>query len=157
VNDRYVIYNVNDGWWADGYLERSFMTASPIDNYPLAGNAAGNLYAHEQGYLDEGRSRAGQCWVEADLLSFDDGDTVFSVIQAQCDTGGAAKNVTFEFDTRITRGGPKTATFTYIPRDDGFVDTRFSARDFTFRVIGQVDGPWAVGGVVFRAVPRGRR
>lgn len=157
VNDRYVIYNINDGWWADGYLERSFMIASPIDNYPLGGNTAGNLFAHEQGYLDEGRTRAGYCWVEADLLSFEDGDKVYSVTQLQCDTGGAAKNVTFEFDTRINRGGPETATYSYIPRDDGYVDTRFSARDFTLRVVGQIDGPWAVGGLVFRAVARGRR
>jgi hypothetical protein len=157
VNDRYVIFNPNDGWWSEGQLERSFMIASPIDNYPVGGNIAGNLYAHEQGYLDEGLTRAGKAWVEVDAMSFDDADTVYSVTQMQCDTGGAAKNVTFEFGCRITRGGPTLPVVAYTPRDDGYVDTRFSARDFTIRIIGQIDGPWAVGALVFKAVPRGRR
>jgi hypothetical protein len=156
-NNRYVIYNFQEGWWADGYLDRSFYDASPIDNYPMAGSPEGHVYAHEQGYTASAAPITEQRWVEMDAMSFEDGDRLYTVTQLQTDSGGDPQNVRFEFDCRMARGGPSLPTERYNPRPDGYVDARFTARDFTMRIIGMVDKPWAVGALNFDMKPRGKK
>lgn len=156
-NNRYVIYNFQEGWWADGYMPRSFYSSSPIDNYPMAGSSDGRVYAHEQGYTSSGAPIADERWVEIETMSFEDGDRLYTVTQMQTDSGGAPENVRFEFDCRMARGGAALPTEKYTPRPDGYVDARFTARDFTMRVYGTVDKPWAVGALNFDVKPRGKK
>ena len=158
-NDRYVIFNYVEGWWADGYLGRSFFISSPIDNYPIAGGANGVLYSHERGFTNNGQPRAseGMIWAEIDTLSFEDGDRLYTVTQMQPDTRGDATGVRFEFDCRESRGGPNLPTERFECREDGYCDARFTARDFTMRVYPTKDGLFGVGALNFEAKPRGKR
>lgn len=158
-NDRYVCFNFAEGWWADGYLARSFFISSPIDNYPIAGSPAGHLYAHERGLLAEGNPRAsqGMIWVEAATLSFDDADHVWSVTQLQPDTRGLATDLRFEFDVRLARGAPNAFTAKFSCRTDGYCDARFTARDFTMRVYPTADVLFGVGALNFDVKMRGKR
>lgn len=156
-NDRYVIYNFVDNWWADGYLQRSFYSSSPIDGFPIAGGRDGHIFAHERGYLGGATTRVNEAWAQIDTLSFEDGDRVYTVNQCQVDTGGEPTNARFEFDCRMARGGPNLPTLYFQPRPDGYMDCRFSARDFTMRVVGTIDGPWAVGALNFDVKARGKR
>lgn len=156
-NNRYVVYNFQEGWWTDGYLARSFYNSSPIDNFPLAGTPDGQVVAHEQEYNAGSTPILDQRWVEVETMSFEDGDRLYTVTQMQTDSGGSPENVRFEFDCRIARGGASLPTERYVPRPDGYVDTRFTARDFTMRIYGMVDAPWAVGALNFDSKPRGKK
>lgn len=158
-NDRYVVFNFAEGWWADGYLRRTFFASSPIDNYPIAGSTERHLYAHEQGLLAEGQPRAstGMIWAEAMTLSFDDAEHVWSVTQMQPDTRGLATDVRFEFDIRLARGAPNAFTAKFECRPDGYTDARFTARDFTLRVYPTDDVLFGVGALNFETKMRGKR
>lgn len=158
-NDRYVIFNFLEGWWADGSLARSFFLSSPIDNYPVGGAPDGMIYSHERGWLNAGQPRAqfGMIWAQVETLSFEDGDRLYSVTQMQPDTKGAATDVRFEFECRESRGGPNLPVEAFTCREDGYCDARFTARDFTMRVIPTVDGLFGVGALNFDAKPRGKR
>lgn len=160
-NDKYIIYNFLDGWWADGPLKRSFYTSSPIDGVPLAGDAFGNVYQHEIGYLAEGQPRTGTVWAEAGNVSFDDGDRLFTVTALQADGRRTPQTppqaVRFTFTGTRARGGPTVPLGAWNVRKDGWVDARFTAKDFGFRVDGLVDAPWSVGALNFTVKARGGR
>lgn len=160
-NDRYVIFNFVDGWWADGALDRTFFYPDLIEGYPMAGAPDGMVYQHEIGSLAAGASREGLVWAEASNLSFDDGDSNWTVTQTMVDgrpgAGAAAKAVRFDFSGVTVRGGEYRQLGSWTPRPNGYMDTRFTARDFAFRVVGLADVPWSVGALNFTAVQRGKR
>lgn len=160
-NDRYIIYNFVDGWWADGNLKRSFFTSSPIDGRPLAGDPAGLVYQHEIGYLAQGQARTGLVFAQVGSLSFDDGDSEFSVTRAQVDGRRSAatppNSVKLTFRGSRARGGNDVALGAFPVRPDGWMDCRFTAKDFYFTVEGTVDAPWSLGAINFTVQPRGKR
>lgn len=160
-NDRYAVFNFLDGWWADGSLKRSFFTSSPIDGIPLAGSPEGHVYQHEIGYLAEGQPRTGMVWAEAGNVSFDDGDSLFTVTALQADgrrsPATPPQSISFTFRGTRARGGPDVALGSWGVRRDGWVDVRFTAKDFSFRVDGLVDAPWSIGALNFTVKARGRR
>jgi hypothetical protein len=155
-NDRYVIYNFENGWWADGYLSRSFFNAAPLDGVPFAGDD-GYVYQHEIGYKAEGASRQGLVFAEIGNISFDDGMSNWQINQFQIDSAEGPDSVKFIFRGRRTRGGPEVDLQTCVPRIDGRVNASFTARDFSMRIEGMVDAPWSVGALVFdKIVKRGQ-
>lgn len=151
-NDRYIVYNIERGWWADGYVGRSFFNASPLDGVPFAGDDRGYIYQHEQGYLAEGNPRGNMVYAEIGTLSFDDGENNWQVNQFQMDSAEGPDSVKFSFNGRRVRGGPEVHLQDCIPRVDGFVDTHFTARDFSMRIDGIKDAPWSVGALVFHDI-----
>ena len=153
-NNRYVIYNFEEGWWADGWMERSFYTSSPIDGYPIAGDPFGFLYRHEQGYLAEGAPRLDMVYAKVGNISFDDGAHNWQVNQAQIDSPEGPESVSFKFSGRRVRGGPEVFLQEKSPRSDGFLDLHFTARDFSMLIEGKKDAPWALGAMVFNKVVR---
>lgn len=160
-NDRYCVFNYVDGWWSEGYLDRSFYVSDLIGGYPLAGSSAGHVYQMETGMLDEGRPREGMIWAEVGALGFDDGENNWTVTQAQVDgrpgNGAAAGAVRFDFSGVHARGAQYKALGSWSPRASGYMDCRFTAKDFTFRVVGLADVDWSVGALNFKAVKRGYR
>lgn len=156
-NDRYVVYNFQNDIWYDGVMARTFWTANGVDGSPLAGTADGYVYFHERGFLNAGVSRVGQVWAEVAGLSFEDGDRLHSVVQGQVDTGTNPQNASFTFSGRSARNGPYEFEETYIPRDDGYLDARFTARDFKMRVDFLTDDTCAIGALNFDTKARGKR
>lgn len=155
-NDRYIVYSFDPGneWWADGYVGRSFFKSSPVDGYPLAGDSYQYVYAHERGYLAEGASRAGMTWAEIGNVPFDDGANLWQVKQLMCGGNLGASSVKFDFWGTLVRGGTEEHLQTCIPREDGFIDADFTARDISMRITGMVDAPWSLGAVNFNDVSR---
>jgi hypothetical protein len=160
-NDRYCVYNFVDGWWADGSLARSCISTDLIEGFPLLGAPNGNVYQHEIGYLAEGQPREGLVWAEVSSVGFDDGEHNWTVTQAQVDgrrAGGAdAQAVRFDFSGVTARGGPWASLGSWKPNATGYMDARFTARDFSYRVVGLKDVPWSIGAVQFTAKIRGGR
>lgn len=157
-NDRYVAYNFDENWWTDGYQARSLYVNSPLDGGPIAAHPGGWMYQHEIGFLDEGQPRTNRVWAEVGALSFDDGASNWTVNQCQIDSAQGPQSVRFSFRGRRTRGGPEAVLQTgLIPRADGFLDTHFTARDFTMRVEGLVDAPWALGAFIFHDIKKRNR
>lgn len=158
-NDKYVVFNFVEGWWADGYQQRTFFISSPIDRSPIAGSKEGAIFYHERGFLDNGgaRASAGMIWAQVKTLSFDDGDHLWSVNQMQPDTRGEATDVRFDFDIREARGGPNLYTEQFTCRDDGYCDARFTAREFTLRIYPTRDKAFGVGALNFDVAKRGKR
>jgi hypothetical protein len=153
-NNRYIIYSFDPGneWWADGYIGRSMFFSSPVDGFPIAGDSYKYIYQHEKGYLAEGSSRAGMCFAEIGSISFNDGASCWQVNQFQIDSALGAESVTVDIWGRRARGGPEEHLQTCTPRPNGYVDAHFTARDFSMRIIGQVDGPWSLGAMVFNNI-----
>jgi hypothetical protein len=149
-NTNYIVFNFDEGWWSTGEQARSMFVSSPIDQVPIAGHPLGFMYQHETGYLDEGQPRLNRVWAEVGTLSFDDGATNWSVNQAQIDSAQGPESVLFKFRGRTARGGAPLDLGTYTPRPDGYLDTHFTARDFTMRIEGRVDAPWSLGAMVFK-------
>jgi hypothetical protein len=158
-NDRYVIFNFVDGWWSEGALARSFYVADLIEGYPMAGAPSGMVYQHERGYLAEGQTREGLVYAEVSSVGFDDGENNWSVTHAQVDgrPGIEPEAVRFDFSGVTVRGAPYRALGSWSPRPTGYMNTRFTARDFSYRVVGLKDVAWSVGAVHFTAVLRGKR
>jgi len=74
-NDRYVMLNYRDGYWALGTLGRSAGTGAGAFAQPMLWDSGGYLYAHETG-----QSRGGQvAYVESGPLELGDGDQVVRV------------------------------------------------------------------------------
>jgi hypothetical protein len=160
-NDRYCVFNYVDGWWADGWLARSFYSADLIEGFPMAGSRNGHVYQHENGYLAEGLPREGLVWAEVSSVAFDDAENNWTVTQAQVDgrrKGGAdAQSVRFDFSGVTARGAEYQRLGSWKPNATGYLDCRFTARDFSYRVVGLKDVPWSVGAVNFKAEKRAGR
>lgn len=158
-NDRYIIYNFLDGWWADGKLSRSFYTADLIEGAPMAGHTNGHIYQHERGNLGEGLTRVPDVWAEVSSLSFDDGESNWSVLQMQADGRQEAPTpvVRFEFFGVHARGAPYKPLGAWNRTASGYVDARFTAKDFAMRVVGLQDVAWSVGAMNFKVKQRGSR
>jgi len=75
--DRYVMYNYLEDSWYDGSLERSVWEGVNIFTKPLAVNNEGILYAHEQGYDDDGAPM--DSWIESGMFDIDKGDEIMFI------------------------------------------------------------------------------
>lgn len=154
-NNRYAVFNFDEGWWTDGWMHRSFFTSSPLDGFPIAGSTEGYLYQHEIGYKAEGQPRGNMVYAEVGALSFDDGANNWQINQCQIDSPMGPDSVRFSFKGRRQRGGVEVPLQTNVtPRPDGFLDLHFTARDFSMRVEGNADGPWSLGAMVFHDVKK---
>lgn len=148
-NNRYVIYNFEEGWWADGWMHRSFFTFSPHDRAPMAGDDMGYIYTHETGYKAEGSPRLGMVYAQSSAISFTDGERNTAVHQGRIDSPEGPESVVFTIRGNYNRGGEFYLMHEDLsPRPDGVIDFHFQAADFTMRIEGRVDAPWALGNLV---------
>jgi hypothetical protein len=145
--DRYVIYNYQEGWWGWGALSRSAMAPAGAYQRPYMGNASGQMYEHEFGWLDNGASRVGQVWLETGALSVSGGERTMDVNQMQIATGKGYDRVTATVFGVYTPEGEEYEDGPFTPRSDGYTDARFSYRDARLRFVNASDEPFSVGTV----------
>lgn len=156
-NSNYVIYSFAPGneWWSVGAIGRSFFGSSPLDDYlPVGGASDGNLFRHEVGYKAGSNPRLEQVWVAIGTISFDDGEFNYQVNQCQVNSAVSPDATKFEFWGTYTRGGPRVLLNAVTPRPDGWLDTHFTAKDFTMRIIGTVDAAWSLGAFNFSDIKK---
>jgi hypothetical protein len=149
-NDRYVMWNYTDNYWATGELSRTCSADAGVFRNPLMIDASGNLYDHEVGTNRDGAS----VYVESGPVQLGDGDRVVyanELIPDELNQG----DVTLSFYTR------------YYPNDEEKVhgpysltnptSVRFNGRQVKMRITENTPTQWRVGSQRVNVVPGGRR
>ncbi len=154
--DRYVIYNYRDKHWAIGQLARTAWCDQGVFPNPFAAGTDNHLYAHEDGYLDNGAPRVGSVYLESGVMENEVGDSVVSVTQILPDEKNRGDMIV-EFRTRFTPNGDEWTYGPYVVRADGYTDVRFSGRQVVMRLEPVVDGPWRFGRFRLDGTVSGRR
>jgi hypothetical protein len=155
--DRYAIVNYVEGWWAWGYLSRSAMFPSGALQRPLAGDATGNIYEHENGWTNAGLPLLGQRWLETGALGIGGGSQVIDITQAMLATDSRPQSVKLQFFGRYTPDGTEYPFGPYLPRLDGYTDMRVNAREARVRYVGNVDDIFEIGLLRLDVSPGGQR
>jgi len=159
--DRYVIFNYVEGWWGWGYLERSAMVPSGALRRPLAGTKDGTIYEHENGWTDAGLPILDRRFLETGALGIAGGDTVVDIKQAMLATTDkfhdVPQAVKLQFFGRYTPDGNERVFGPYLPRLDGYTDTRVNCREARVRYVGNVDALFDVGLLRLEVSAGGRR
>jgi hypothetical protein len=159
--DRYAIFNYLESWWGWGYLNRSAMISSGPLKRPLAGTADGTIYEHENGWTDAGLPILANRWLETGALGIGGGDKVMNVKQALLSTQDnfhdTKQSVKLQFYGRYAPDGDERVFGPYLPRLDGYTDTRVNAREARVRVISNIDGLFDIGTLRLDVVAGGGR
>jgi len=159
--DRYVIVNYLEGWWGWGFLGRSAMIASGALRRPLAGTIDGNIYEHENGWTDAGNPIMANRWLESGALGIQQGDNIVDVKQAMMSTQDrfhdVPQSVKLQFFGRYAPDGNERVFGPYLPRLDGYTDTRVNCREARIRMMGNIDGLFDVGLLRLDVSTGGRR
>jgi hypothetical protein len=145
--DRYVIWNYAENWWAWGALSRSAMSPAEVYKNPYMGSASGNMYQHEDGWLDAGNSRVGTIFAESGALGLGSGDQFVEVRQVLPATGNGTTQLGITFFTRNAPEGAERTFGPYPMRSNGYTDTRVNGREARMRFSALADGEWGIGQV----------
>jgi len=158
-NDRYVVWNYVENWWSVGKLQRTAWSDRDVWPYPIAADANGVLYQHEQGWTDSGVTRVGQVYAESGPFDLGNGDNLLCAKQLLPDTNvGGGASLAFTFKTRFTPTGAETTAGPYLfTRPDGYVDVRFTGRQAKLRIEARTDALFQFGTLRVDGDPGGRR
>lgn len=159
-NDRYVIYNFQENWWAMGQLPRTCGVTGTGLHYPLMSDGA-SVFRHEYGlhYYDAPVLP----YAQSNAVNIAKGARQVTVTRGIVDTRAPAGDVMFYVGTRLNRitdgvPGPRLKG-PYPVREDGKIDLRVTGRDLVFRIESQKSGvqPWTFGQMLVQLNPRGQR
>ena len=143
-NDKYVIFHLNEGWFAWGYIGRSAMLPAGTWQQPIMGGTNGHLYLHERGWSAAGEPILFDRYVETGALGLADGTNIVEVHQALI-AASLPGTWRIEFFSRFTPHGAEKHYGPYSERPDGYTDTRVSGREARVRLTCAVDANVALG------------
>lgn len=149
-NDSYVVFNYAENHWATGKLARTSGVDGGVFSTPIWMGADGKATNHEIGNQTDGAAP----YAESGPMQMGAGDSVMSATQFIPDerTQGDA-TVTFK-----TRFYPNDVERPYGPYALGNpTDVRFTGRQVSMRVTGELNTDWRWGLPRLHAVQRGRR
>lgn len=159
-NDRYLVWNPDEQWWAMGQLSRTCgFPGSPL-NFPLMSDGK-QLFRHEYGlfYYDAPELP----YAQSGAINIAQGARQTTVQHAVVDTRAPRDDVQFFLGTRKGRQNPNNPPARlkgpYHPREDGKLDFRGTGRDLVIRIQSTRSGvqPWTFGQMLAHLAPRGRR
>jgi hypothetical protein len=150
--DRYVIYNYREGHWSIGSLERTCFSDEGVFRFPLAVDASGNLYEHENGWTADGASRT--IYAESGPIELGAGDRLIEVKQVLPDADLPAE-MTLTLKGRYTPEGAETTHGPYALSP--YTDVRLQARQLAFRIDQAQDDDWRIGDFRLDVRPGSRR
>lgn len=151
--DRYIVYNYNENWWANGSLSRTAMFPAGANTYPFMSGTDNNVYEHENGWTDAGSPRVGDIYIETGAISIGNGDRGCEVTQLIPATGFGYDSLKTTFYTRQTPEGAERTFGPYHSRPDGYTDTRVTGRDVRVRFEATEDGDWNIGKMRLQVAP----
>lgn len=153
-NDRYVIYNYRENHWSIGQLSRTAWAGSGIFEYPLATDASGNIYDHENGWTANGTPLLDTRYVQSGPTEIGNGDNVIVARQLLPDEKTQGQT-TIVFKSKFTPEGTEQSFGPYTMKP--YTSVRFTGRQVSMRVQSAADADWRVGVVRVDGVPGGRR
>lgn len=142
--NRYVGYNYADNFWLWGELARTAMVASGATERPLMGGTDAHIYDHENGWTAAGVPLLGQRWMESGALGIGTGEQLVEVNQMMLATDNP-QCVDITFYGQLTPDGNERVFGPYVPRSNGYTDTRINAREARIRYTSRVDEEFAIG------------
>ena len=155
--NNYVIWNHAENFWIKGQRARTAAYGAVTATFPIAAGTDDNVYQHEDGWTDNGISRIGTVWAETSVLDFGQGQNAVDINQAMVatDPDSVGTNYQVRFYSRYTPTQTETAFGPYVPRTDGYTDTRVSGRDIRMRIEATSDDYWSVGTVKLDVINNG--
>jgi hypothetical protein len=153
-NNRYVIYNYREGHWNIGNLSRTAWTGSGVFSNPLATSPDGILYDHEFGFLADGQPIGNLRYAQSGPTEIGNGDNVIVAQQMLPDEKTQGQAV-ISFKTKFTPEGTEQTfgPYTLTP----YTPVRFTGRQVSMEVLGNVDEDWRVGNIRIDGVTGGKR
>lgn len=150
-NDRYVVYNYQEGHWAIGRLSRSCGTDKGVFNYPMMWASDGFVYDHEVAF---NRPGGGAVYAETGPVQIGEGDRILHVNELIPDERTQG-DVTATF---LKRYYPNGVESTYGPYSlNNPTSVRFNGRQISMRIDGARNVDWRVGVMRLNGVAGGRR
>lgn len=155
--NNYVIWNHADNFWIKGQRQRTAAYGAVTATFPIAAGVDDNVYQHEDGWTDNGVSRVGTVWAETSVLDFGQGANAVDINQAMIatDPDSPGTNYQLRFYSRYTPTQSETVFGPYVPRTDGYTDTRVSGRDIRMRIEATSDDYWSIGAVKLDVINNG--
>lgn len=159
-NDRYVIFNYQEAWWAMGRLKRTAGVSGTMADYPMMSDGA-SVFRHEHGlyYFDAPELP----YAQSAAVNIEKGAKRSTLTRGIADTRAPPGDVLFYVGTRTNRimNGvpiPKLRGPLKV-RQDGKIDVRATGRDMVIRIESARNGaqPWTFGQMLGRLAPRGSR
>lgn len=156
-NDKYVVYNYREGWWANGSMPRSCGFSSSYTTYPILSDGM-KVYLHESS--DRYPGVDGLPFAETFAINVAGGAGMITMDQLLPDLEGAIDDIRFSFRYKNDRSravekvSPQKAV-----RSNGFVDIRVTGRDMRMVVesVNPVITKWTMGKTLVEVIPRGER
>ena len=157
--NNYVIWNYSDNVWIRGQRNVTAAIGAVTASYPLLAKTDNNVYQSEDGWTDDGTSRVGSVWAETSVLDFGQGDSYIELNQAliASDPDSDVDNYQIKFKSKYAPGQTEVEFGPYVPRADGYTDTRVSGRDIRLRIEATNDAYWSVGQMRFDVNKNGGR
>lgn len=150
-NDRYVVYNYQEGHWAIGQLARTCGVDKTVFNYPMWWTPGGEVYDHEFAFVRPG---GGDVYAETGPFQIGQGDQILYVNELIPDERTQG-DVTATFFKRYYPNGEETSYGPYSLENPTSV--RFNGRQINMRINGARNVDWRVGIMRLNAIPGGRR
>lgn len=159
VNNRYIVWNYRENWWATGKMVRSCGVKSSYTGYPLMSDGV-SVYQHEYGNTYALLPEEELPWAETHVINVAGGALLCTVGRMIPDLEGDVTKLLFSMDYNIDRIG-KLQPFNSGEKSvvDGIVGFRDTGRDFRLR-IRQKDNlynDWTMGDTLLEVIPRGRK
>jgi hypothetical protein len=132
------------------------MIASGATPRPLMGGTDRHIYDHENGWTAAGSPILGGRFIESGALGIGGGDQLAEVRQVMLATSTPGC-VDISFYGRFTPDGAERVFGPYVPRGNGYTDTRVNAREARIRYTGRIDAPYNVGALRLDVATGGTR
>jgi hypothetical protein len=158
-NNRYVFWDFQEQIWGIGQLSRTSGDPVGARHYLMLGASNGKIYAHENGWTDDGATRVGSIFATTGDIMLGEGDSYQHIRKLYYDrvfsnAMNPPTDLQFKFETKRQIGHPPKILGPFKPRRfdvnsqmtyDGIVDVKFSARSLRLRIEPTVDLDWSVG------------
>lgn len=150
-NDRYVVYNYQEGHWAIGQIARSCGIDKGVFNYPMMWAPDGFVYDHENAFYRPG---GGDVYAESGPVQIGEGDRILNINELIPDERTQG-DVTATFFKKYYPNGVESSYGPYSLNNPTSV--RFNGRQISMRIDGARNVDWRVGIMRLNGISGGRR
>jgi hypothetical protein len=158
--DRYILWNYRENHWAVGTtLKRTCWLDKGIFAYSLAADSAGEIYQQERTNLSDSPDISTNVpYLTTAPMEIGQGDRIAQVNELipdeECDNLPA---LTLEFSGKPNPLGSSTSLGSFQFDSDGYISSRFNARQIAMTIKGVTTENFVVGNIRANIIPRGKR